>query len=375
MFLVLWPQFLSVLVVFFFFLSHKILNLHVPCSPHFFPDSDVLLFAIWIYFGDTRSIWTPVRHHQNRMIAQLTVLPPKYLHSQERCRGRLQWLMWWGSVRWGLCAVIKQYSQWFFIVILLNRNLYLNYLRLLFIHEVVLFVYSLTLAALRSVYLDLKITTSHLISDDHLSCRMPEVRGPPQLNHGSISHHLASAQGSSWTRWIDRSPRNHHAFVTYESGRSRQRSLVWVSFISPRQTSVRVELGSSAGYKLLHVQHHISCHSQQAPLDSNQEKNWLQDRPYGPSLLSWWCAGIPDGTVPSCWLNRRSTMSPSAFRGDLVVPRFRLQTFGHRVFLSQAPKFGTLFRSRLDNRVTIDCSSNRNWNLFQMFWALLWIHI
>ena len=34
---------------------------------------------------------------------------------------------------------------------------------------------------------------------------------------------------------------------------------------------------------------------------------------YGPTLLGWCCAGIPDGTVPSCWLSRRSTMSPVGF--------------------------------------------------------------
>ena len=45
----------------------------------------------------------------------------------------------------------------------------------------------------------------------------------------------------------------------------------------------------------------------------NQEKDRLQDRPYGPSLLGWCCAGIPDGTVPSCWLSRRSTMSSVGF--------------------------------------------------------------
>ena len=78
----------------------------------------------------------------------------------------------------------------------------------------------------------------------------------------------------------------------------------------------------------------------------------------------------------------------SASRGDLIVPRFRLQTLGHRAFavsgpqilklssaqyqtitfrhsaigpsLFQAPKFETLFRSVSDNHVTIYCFSNRN---------------
>ena len=31
--------------------------------------------------------------------------------------------------------------------------------------------------------------------------------------------------------------------------------------------------------------------------------------PNSPSLPGWCCAGILDGTVPSCWLSRRSTMS------------------------------------------------------------------
>ena len=48
---------------------------------------------------------------------------------------------------------------------------------------------------------------------------------------------------------------------------------------------------------------------------SNQEKDRLQDRPYGPTLLGWCCAGIPDGTVPSRWLSRRSIMSSVGFSG------------------------------------------------------------
>ena len=61
------------------------------------------------------------------------------------------------------------------------------------------------------------------------------------------------------------------------------------------------------------VQPHISCHPRRAPLASNQEKDRLQNRPYGPTLLGWCCAEIPDGTVPSCRLSRRSTMSPVGF--------------------------------------------------------------
>ena len=44
-----------------------------------------------------------------------------------------------------------------------------------------------------------------------------------------------------------------------------------------------------------------------------KKKDRLQDRPYGPSLLDWCCAGVPDGTVPSCWLSCRSTVSSVGF--------------------------------------------------------------
>ena len=101
--------------------------------------------------------------------------------------------------------------------------------------------------------------------------------------------------------------------LRYDSGRSLQRSPVRVSFLSSRQASVRVELGRSAGPEHPQVQPHISCHPRRAPLASNQKKDRLQDRPYCPSLLGWCCAGVPDGTVPSCWLNRRSTMSSVGF--------------------------------------------------------------
>ena len=101
--------------------------------------------------------------------------------------------------------------------------------------------------------------------------------------------------------------------LRYESGRSLQRSSVRVSFLSSRQASVHVELDRSAGPEHPQVQPHISCHPRRAPLASNQEKDPLQDRPYGPSLLFRCCAGIPDGIVPSCWLSSRSTMSPVGF--------------------------------------------------------------
>ena len=54
-------------------------------------------------------------------------------------------------------------------------------------------------------------------------------------------------------------------------------------------------------------------------------------------MVCYCCAGIPDGTGPSCWLSRRQCLR-SASRGDLVVPRFRLQTFGHRPFAVSGPQ-------------------------------------
>ena len=50
----------------------------------------------------------------------------------------------------------------------------------------------------------------------------------------------------------------------------------------------------------------------------------------------------------------------SASRGDLIVPRFRLRRSGYRVLLSLGPTCGTLFRPKLDNRVTIYYSSRVN---------------
>ena len=150
--------------------------------------------------------------------------------------------------------------------------------------------------------------------------------------------------------------------LRYEPGWSLQRSPVRVSFLSSWQASVRVELGRSAGPERPQVQPHISCHPRRAPLASNQKKDRLQDRPYGPSLLGWCCAGVPDGTVPSCWLSRRLTMSYG--RLLVVTSLFRGFGFKHSAIgpsLSRPPKFGTLFRSGSDNRVTIYCFSNRNW--------------
>ena len=57
----------------------------------------------------------------------------------------------------------------------------------------------------------------------------------------------------------------------------------------------------------------FSCHSRRAPLASNQVKDRLQDRPHGPTLHGWYCAGVSDGTVTSSWLSHRSTMFPVSF--------------------------------------------------------------
>ena len=51
----------------------------------------------------------------------------------------------------------------------------------------------------------------------------------------------------------------------------------------------------------------------------------------------------------------------SASRGDLIVPRFRLRRSGYRAFAVSGPMCGTLFRPKLDNRVTIYSSSRVNW--------------
>ena len=121
----------------------------------------------------------------------------------------------------------------------------------------------------------------------------------PVANSASIAYEGIAAHISSRLR--------------YESGRSLQRSPVRILLIPPRQASVRVELGRSAGPEHLEVQQHISCHSRRAPLASNQEKDRLQDRPYGPTLHGRCCAGVSDGVVPSSQLSRRSTMSPVSF--------------------------------------------------------------
>ena len=148
------------------------------------------------------------------------------------------------------------------------------------------------------------------------------------------------------TTWV--SPR-----LRYEFGRSLEQSPVWIlfSFISTRPASVRVELGGLAGTEHFQIQQHIGCHSRRSPLASNQEKDQLQDHPYGLTLHGRGCTGVSDGTVPSS----RLLVVTSLF-GDFGVRHLAIGPL-----LSQALKLGTLFRSRLDNLVTIYCFSKRNW--------------
>ena len=103
------------------------------------------------------------------------------------------------------------------------------------------------------------------------------------------------------------------------------------------------------------------------------------------NFCDWWCdkQNVQDRLSRSplwsdtAWLAlRRNTWwncaillaQPSVgnVSGRLLVVTSLFRGFGFRhsaigPSLSQAPKFGTLFRSGLDNRVTIYCFSNRNW--------------
>ena len=201
-------------------------------------------------------------------------------------------------------------------------------------------------------------------------------------------------QGSSWiVRWANYvkllSPASvansasiaHQGIAThisprlrYESGRSLQRSSVRVSFLSSRQASVRVELGRSADPEHPQVQQHISCHPRRAPLASNQEiKIALMVRHClvgaAPEYLMELCHPVGSAVGRQClW---------SASRCDLVVPRFRLQTFGHRAFAVSGPQIWNSLPLRIrqsrDNLLLF--KQKLKAHLFQQFWALLWIHI
>ena len=67
----------------------------------------------------------------------------------------------------------------------------------------------------------------------------------------------------------------------------------------------------------------------------------------------------------------------SASRGDLIVPRFRLQAFGHRAFAISGPQIWNSLplkiRQSRDNLLLF--KKKLIAHLFQQFWALLWIHI
>ena len=121
-----------------------------------------------------------------------------------------------------------------------------------------------------------------------------------------------------------------HAFVTSRVDHCNSLLFGSYSHLLDRLQSVL----SLAGPENLQVQQHIGCHLRRAPLASNQEKDRLQDRPYGRTLPGWCYVGVSDGTVyhpVGSAVDRQCLWSAS--RGDLIVPRFRLQTFGHWAFV------------------------------------------
>ena len=120
----------------------------------------------------------------------------------------------------------------------------------------------------------------------------------------------------------------------YESGRSLQQSPVRVSFLSSQQASSRVELGRSARLVLnIPKFSHISA-------DIRNELHWLPIRrriDFKIAFMVRHClvGAAPEYLMEQCYpagsaVGRQCLRSAS--RGDLVVPRFRVQTFGHRAF-------------------------------------------
>ena len=187
-------------------------------------------------------------------------------------------------------------------------------------------------------------------------------------NSASIAH-----QGIGYS---DISPRLH-----YESGRSLQRSPVQVSFLSSRQASVRVdtvELGRSAGPEHPQVQPHISA-------AIRNELHWLPIRrriDFKIALMVRHClvGAAPEYLMELCHpvgsaVGRQCLWSAS--RGDLIVPRFLLQTFGHRAFSVSGPQIWNSLPLRIrqsrDNLLLF--KQKLKAHLFQQFWVLLWIHI
>ena len=193
------------------------------------------------------------------------------------------------------------------------------------------------------VYLDSGLVMDRQVSKLCQVCYSPaSVANSASIAHQGIATHI--------------SPR-----LRCESVQSLQRSPVRVSFLSSRQASVRVELGRSAGPEHPQVQPHISCHPRRAPLASSQEGSTSRSPLW--SVTAWLV--LRRSTWWNCAILLAQPSVDNVFGRLLVVTSlFRGVGFKHSAIgpsLSRAPKFGTLFRSRSDIRVTIYCFSNRNW--------------
>ena len=87
------------------------------------------------------------------------------------------------------------------------------------------------------------------------------------------------------------------------------------------------------------VQRNLDCHPWWALLAANRKMHRFQNCSSGVTLHGRRCTGVFDGTVPSRQFSCRSTKPPgSASRGDLVIPRFRLRTFGYQAFAVSGPQ-------------------------------------
>ena len=127
--------------------------------------------------------------------------------------------------------------------------------------------------------------------------------------------------------------------IQYASGQSLHGSPVRVSFLSSRQASVRVDLDRSAGPGRPNVQPDIKCHPRRASLASN-----LRRIDFKIALMVCHClvGYAPEYPMELCHIllaqpSHRQCLR-SASRGDLVVPRFRFQTFGHWAFAVSGPQ-------------------------------------
>ena len=126
--------------------------------------------------------------------------------------------------------------------------------------------------------------------------------------------------------------------LRYESGRSRslQRSPVRVSFQSSRQASVPKLLGwscASPGSATYQLQSATSFTGfQSGEVSTSRSPLWSVTAWLVLRRNTWWnCAILLAPDVGRQCLR-------SAPRGDLVVPRFWLQTFGHRAFAVSGPQ-------------------------------------